>query len=118
MFLIQDTIVIDVKNEAQLTSCLQTLCINVNIQRKIQLLFSNRYSLNISVIRYLDFIKKYVESIMLFYSSLHLIIIDVDTYVILNVTRNLIGSCGTRRRNPRDPDFKTYPQSTKLLFPA
>lgn len=39
MFLIQDTIVIDVKNEAQLTSCLQKLCINVNIQRKIQLLF-------------------------------------------------------------------------------
>lgn len=36
------------------------------------------------------FYEKYVKSIILYF-SLRLIIIDVDTYVILNVTRNLIG---------------------------
>lgn len=59
MFLIQDTIVIDVKNEAQLHDILFT---KIMYQRKHSeentvTFFSNRYSLNISVIRYLDFIK-------------------------------------------------------------
>lgn len=61
MFLIQDTIVIDVKNEAQLCTA-DILFTKIMYQRKHSeenavTFFSNRYSLNISVIRYLDIIK-------------------------------------------------------------
>lgn len=52
--------------------------------------FSNRCSLNFLSYTIPWFYEKYVKSIILYF-SLRLIIIDVDTYVILNVTRNLIG---------------------------
>lgn len=52
--------------------------------------FSNRCSLNFLSYTIPWFYEKYVKSIILHF-SLRLIIIDVDTYVIFNVTRNLIG---------------------------
>lgn len=52
--------------------------------------FSNRCSLNFLSYTIPWFYEKYVKSIILYF-SLRLIIIDVDTYVILHVTRNLIG---------------------------
>lgn len=63
---------------------------HINVHWKIQLPFFKPMQLKFLSYTIPWFYEKYVKSIILYF-SLRLIIIDVDTYVILNVTRNLIG---------------------------